>query len=96
MDDAKGRIYDGGIARMNLAISNTAEYGEYVSGPRVVNAAARAGMKRILADIQSGKFARDWMDENKADLPFMQEMRARRRAPDRGGRRTSSRHDALA
>src|ERR1700740_1721295 len=51
------RKYEGGIARMNLAISNTAEYGEYASGPRVVTDATRAEMKRILADIQSGKFA---------------------------------------
>ena len=71
------RIYESGIARMNLAISNTAEYGEYVSGPRVVNDATRAEMKRILADIQSGRFARDWMEENRKGLPFMQEMRAR-------------------
>ena len=70
-------MYVNGIARMNLAISNTAEYGEYVSGPRVVNDAMRAEMKRILADIQSGKFARDWMAENRTGLPFMKEMRAR-------------------
>jgi ketol-acid reductoisomerase len=71
------RIYESGIARMNLAISNTAEYGEYVSGPRVVNEATRSEMKRILADIQSGKFARDWMEENRKGLPFMRDMRAR-------------------
>src|SRR5262245_55258341 len=56
-------IYEGGIANMNYSVSNTAEYGEYVSGPRVINADTRAEMKRILADIQSGKFARDWMLE---------------------------------
>ena len=71
------RMYESGIARMNLAISNTAEYGEYVSGPRVVTDATRAEMKCILADIQSGKFARAWMEENRAGLPFMKDMRAR-------------------
>src|SRR4029453_16721074 len=45
-------IYEGGIATMNYSVSNTAEYGEYVSGPRVVNDATRAEMKQILADIQ--------------------------------------------
>ena len=59
-------IYEGGIATMNYSVSNTAEYGEYVSGPRVVNDATRAEMKRILDDIQSGRFARDWVLENAA------------------------------
>jgi ketol-acid reductoisomerase len=71
------RMYEDGIARMNLAISNTAEYGEYVSGPRIVNDETRAEMKRILDDVQSGKFARAWMEESRAGLPFMKEMRAR-------------------
>ena len=71
------RIHESGIARMNLAISNTAEFGEYVSGPRIVNDATRAEMKRILADIQTGKFARAWMEESRAGLPYMKEMRAR-------------------
>lgn len=71
------RIYESGISRMNLAISNTAEYGEYVSGPRIVNDQTRAEMKSILADIQSGKFARAWMAESRAGLPFMSAMRAR-------------------
>jgi ketol-acid reductoisomerase len=59
-------IYEGGIANMNYSISNTAEYGEYVSGPRVVTPATKAEMKRILDDIQSGRFVRDWMNENAA------------------------------
>ena len=71
------RIYESGIARMNLAISNTAEYGEYVSGPRIVTEQTRAEMTRILEDIQSGRFARAWMGENRAGLPYMTEMRAR-------------------
>src|SRR5258705_2212142 len=49
-------IYEGGIATMNYSVSNTAEYGEYVSGPRVVTEETRNEMKHILADIQSGKF----------------------------------------
>jgi len=59
-------IYEGGIANMNYSISNTAEFGEYVSGPRVITDETRAAMRGILADIQSGKFTRDWMLENKA------------------------------
>ena len=58
-------IYEGGIANMNYSISNTAEYGEYVTGPRIVTPETKAEMKRVLADIQSGRFARDWMLENK-------------------------------
>src|SRR6188768_1613431 len=60
-------IYEGGIATMNYSVSNTAEYGEYVSGPRVVTDETRAEMKRILNDIQTGKFARDWMLENRVN-----------------------------
>src|ERR1700674_2163634 len=60
-------IYEGGIANMNYSISNTAEYGEYVTGPRIVNAATKAEMKRILGDIQSGRFVKDWMLENKVN-----------------------------
>ncbi|MBT5574715.1 ketol-acid reductoisomerase [Alphaproteobacteria bacterium] len=59
-------IYEGGIANMNYSISNTAEYGEYVTGPRIVTSETKAEMKRVLEDIQSGKFTRDWMLENKA------------------------------
>jgi ketol-acid reductoisomerase len=57
-------IYEGGIANMNYSISNTAEYGEYVSGPRIVTEETKAEMKRVLEDIQSGRFTRDWMLEN--------------------------------
>jgi ketol-acid reductoisomerase len=60
-------IYEGGIANMNYSISNTAEYGEYVTGPRIITAETKAEMKRVLADIQSGKFARDWMLENRVN-----------------------------
>jgi ketol-acid reductoisomerase len=69
-------IYEGGIANMNYSVSNTAEYGEYVSGPRVVGPESRAAMKKILADIQSGRFARDWVLENRAGQPSFKAMRA--------------------
>jgi ketol-acid reductoisomerase len=69
-------IYEGGIANMNYSISNTAEYGEYVTGPRIVTDATRAEMKRVLADIQSGKFAREWVLENKAGQASFKAMRA--------------------
>lgn len=71
-------IYEGGIANMNYSISNTAEYGEYVTGPRIVTAETKAEMKRVLEDIQSGRFARDWMLENKVGQPSFKA--ARRRA----------------
>jgi ketol-acid reductoisomerase len=70
-------VYEGGIANMNYSVSNTAEYGEYVSGPRIVNDATKAEMKRVLADIQSGKFARDWMLENKVNQTSFKAMRQR-------------------
>jgi ketol-acid reductoisomerase len=70
-------IYEGGIANMNYSVSNTAEYGEYVSGPRVVNAASKEAMKAVLDDIQSGKFVKDWMLENKANQTAFKAMRAK-------------------
>src|ERR1700759_4298763 len=62
-------IYEGGIANMNYSISNTAEYGEYVTGPRIVTPETKAEMKRVLDDIQPGRFVRDWMLECKAGQP---------------------------
>ena len=59
-------IYEGGIANMNYSISNTAEWGEYVSGPRIISAETKAEMKRVLKDIQSGKFTSEWMQEYRA------------------------------
>jgi ketol-acid reductoisomerase len=70
-------IYEGGIANMNYSISNTAEYGEYVSGPRVISPAVKAEMKKVLEDIQNGRFARDWVLENQAGAPSFRSMRAR-------------------
>src|SRR6202789_116243 len=73
-------IYEGGIANMNYSVSNTAEYGEYVSGPRVVTPQTKAEMKRILGDIQTGRFVRDWMVECNAGQPSFKAMRARANA----------------
>ncbi|KQW68291.1 ketol-acid reductoisomerase [Phenylobacterium sp. Root77] len=70
-------IYEGGIANMNYSISNTAEYGEYVTGPRVVTADTKAEMKRVLEDIQSGRFVRDFMLENEAGQPSLKATRRR-------------------
>ncbi len=69
-------IYEGGIANMNYSISNTAEYGEYVSGPRVITPETKAEMKRILADIQTGRFTREWMLENKVNQTSFKARRA--------------------
>jgi len=70
-------IYEGGIANMRYSISNTAEFGDYTSGPRIINAAVRAEMKRVLDDIQSGRFTRDWMLECQASQPSFKAMRRR-------------------
>ena len=58
-------IYEGGIANMNYSISNTAEYGEYVTGKKIIDSKTKERMKEVLKDIQSGKFAKQWMNENK-------------------------------
>jgi ketol-acid reductoisomerase len=68
-------IYEGGIANMRYSISNTAEYGDYVSGPRIIDQKVRENMKKVLADIQTGRFTRDWMLENRAGQPSFKAMR---------------------
>ena len=68
-------IYEGGIANMNYSISNTAEYGEYQSGPRLVTNETKAEMKQILNDIQTGKFVTNWMNECKAGQPTFKAIR---------------------
>ncbi|MBU0725410.1 MAG: ketol-acid reductoisomerase [Alphaproteobacteria bacterium] len=70
-------IYEGGIANMNYSISNTAEYGEYVTGPRIITAETKAEMKRVLTDIQSGIFTRNWMLENKVNQTSFKATRAK-------------------
>lgn len=64
-------MYEGGLATMRDSISNTAEYGDYVSGPRVVNAESKEAMKAVLSDIQTGRFARDFILENQANGAFL-------------------------
>ena len=70
-------IYEGGIANMDYSISNTAEYGQYVTGPRIVTPETKAEMKRVLEDIQSGRFVRDWMLECAAGQPSFKATRRR-------------------
>jgi ketol-acid reductoisomerase len=72
-------IYEGGIANMNYSISNTAEFGEYVSGPRIVTEETKAEMKRVLKDIQTGAFTSEWIRECKAGQP---KFKATRRVND--------------
>src|SRR3546814_16728796 len=62
---------------MNYSISNTAEYGEYVTGPRIVTPETKAEMKRVLEDIQSGRFTRNWMLENKVNQTSFKATRAK-------------------
>jgi ketol-acid reductoisomerase len=69
-------IYEGGIANMNYSISNTAEFGEYVTGPRIITDETKAEMRKVLKDIQSGKFTRDWMLENKVNQTSFKATRA--------------------
>jgi ketol-acid reductoisomerase len=68
-------MYEGGISTMRYSISNTAEYGDYVTGPRIVTEETKKEMKRVLTDIQSGKFARDFVLENQAGQPVLKAMR---------------------
>jgi ketol-acid reductoisomerase len=73
-------IYEGGIANMNYSVSNTAEYGEYVTGPRIITSQTKAEMKRVLDDIQSGRFTRDWMLENAVNQTSFKAIRAKNAA----------------
>jgi len=58
-------IYEGGLEYMRYSVSDTAEYGDYVTGPRMINADTKARMKQVLTEIQDGTFARTWMNENR-------------------------------
>ena len=69
-------MYEGGIANMNYSISNNAEYGEYVTGPKIINAESRAAMKQALVEIQNGTYAKNFVVEGRMNYP---EMNARRR-----------------
>jgi len=73
-------MYEGGMSYMRYSISNTAEYGDYTRGPRVVTEDTKEEMRQILAEIQAGEFAREWILENKAGRPVFN---ASRRHSDR-------------
>ncbi len=70
-------MYEGGMANMRYSISNTAEYGDYVTGPRIITAETKAEMKRVLGDIQSGRFTRNWVQECQAGQPSFKATRRR-------------------
>jgi ketol-acid reductoisomerase len=70
-------FYQGGLNYMRYSVSNTAEYGDYTRGPRIVSDETKAEMKKILTEIQNGEFARDWLLENKANQPAFKAMRRR-------------------
>ncbi|MEE4540221.1 MAG: ketol-acid reductoisomerase [Erythrobacter sp.] len=72
-------LYEGGIANMRYSISNTAEYGDIVTGPRIITEETKAEMKRVLADIQAGRFVRDFVLDNRAGQP---QLKASRRAAE--------------
>ena len=70
-------IYEGGIANMNYSISNTAEYGEYVSGPKVVDSDTKMKMRSVLDKIQSGEFTKQWIEEYKSGAKNFESMRSK-------------------
>ena len=73
-------MYEKGLAGMRYSISNTAEYGDYTRGKRVITDETRANMKQILDEIQSGDFAREWIAENRAGQENFKRMRAEQAA----------------
>lgn len=82
-------LYEGGIANMRYSISNTAEYGDYVTGPRIITDATKAEMKRVLADIQQGKFVQNFMLDNRVGNPVLKanrQLSARHQIEEVGGR----------
>ena len=68
-------IFEGGISRMNYSVSDTAEYGEYKIGKRIINENTRKEMKKVLSEIQSGEFAAAWLKENETGRPFFNQAR---------------------
>ncbi|AQA14225.1 ketol-acid reductoisomerase [Streptomyces samsunensis] len=68
-------MYEGGLEKMRWSISETAEWGDYVSGPRIINDSTKAEMKKILGEIQDGTFAKNWMAEYNAGLPKYNELK---------------------
>ena len=89
-------MYEGGIAKQRWSVSDTAEYGDYVSGPRVIDPSVKENMKAVLADIQNGSFAQRFIDDQDAGRARVQgAARQGRGAPDRGRRPRAARHDEL-
>lgn len=68
-------IYESGFAGMRYSISNTAEYGDYITGPKIVTDETKKAMKKILSDIQDGSFAKEWLLENQVGCPYFNAMR---------------------
>ena len=69
-------FYEGGLSYMRYSISNTAEYGDYTRGPRVITAETKKEMRKILDEIQNGQFAREWLLENQVGAPAFKRERA--------------------
>ena len=89
-------IQEGGLSYMRYSVSDTAEYGDYTRGPRIVNEQTRAEMKKILSEIQSGEFARQWIDENKTGRhKFLAMREAARNQPVETGGPRAPRNDDL-
>ncbi len=89
-------MYEGGLAWMRHSISDTAEYGDYTRGPRVVNDATKQEMRRILKEIQNGQFAKEFIIENQVGRPVFDKLRvAEAASPHRGGGQAAARHDEL-
>lgn len=70
-------IYESGFAGMRYSISNTAEYGDYITGPKIVTEDTKKAMKKVLSDIQDGSFAKEWLLENQVGCPHFNAMRKR-------------------
>ena len=70
-------MYGGGIAKQRWSVSDTAEYGDYISGPRVIDASVKANMKAVLADVQNGTFAKRFIDDQDAGAPEFKALRAK-------------------
>ncbi len=90
-------MYQGGLSYMRYSVSDTAEDGDYTAGPKIITDETRATMKQILADIQIGAYAEEWIEENEKGRPKFN-ARAGRGAqlPDRAGRPRAAPHDAVA
>ena len=88
-------IYQGGLSYMRYSISNTAEYGDLTRGPRIITDETKAEMKKILGEITSGKFAKEWVDEYKAGQELQRAVRKGPRPPGGGGRPQAAQDDEV-